>query len=85
MSQRFVVGFQGELASEEQDALQRAGYAVFANAAQAGPVYWPDEGEPPADWDARHAVQLEADDRDDALRKVVEVMGRDLDSPVVGP
>lgn len=79
----FVVGFRGELTPDDQASLERAGFGVQAT---HGKTYWPGAGEPPPDWDTRRLVLgVEATNRDDAVRKVVKVLGRELEDPIVAP
>jgi hypothetical protein len=42
---------------------------------------WP--GEAPDDWESRHVVLLQADDRADAERKVADVLDRELPGATV--
>jgi hypothetical protein len=82
---RHTIGFRGDFKENDQTKLRNAGFDVYPESIRAGAAYWPGEGEPPEDWNARHVVVGDAADREDAARKVRDLLGRDLPDLIVAP
>jgi hypothetical protein len=76
MTQAFVVSFRGALTADEVDVLERAGFRAHVRGMNTFEGLWP--GEAPDDWESRHVVLLQAEDRADAERKVADVLNREL-------
>lgn len=69
----FLVSYVGELTNEDRQALSRPGWKLYKDGIGATAAFRGDEM-PPVRW--RQIVRLQASDRDEAGRLVVDALGR---------
>ena len=74
----FFASYPGELTSEDQAALSRAGFEVIPNGAIAREAEW-ESDDAPDDWESRQWVRLIATDTEAARRQVIDALGREPD------
>ncbi len=83
---RFTVGFRGEMTREDEEALRQAGFGVYRDAIQTGAALYGNDPSTAVELKSRHVItQVDAPDSQSALRRVVEILGRKPDGPVVEP
>lgn len=81
--QIFHVAYPGELTSADEEAFDRDGFTVFQNAVGVADPFWEKPGAQ-GDAGVYQVVRVEADDAEEARRKVVAALGREPDGLEIG-
>lgn len=74
-SSTFLVSYAEELTDEDRVALDRPGFTLYPPGAKVSNA-WFDGHERPAEFHARQWVRVHAQDSEEAMRLVTEVLGR---------
>jgi hypothetical protein len=85
--QEFMIAFRGEVTSDEEDGLRRAGYGFHRDGIGTSSAWFGSPDDPSAvTIESKHVVtHVVAETRDEALRRVSDVLGRGLEDATVAP